>query len=419
MLKKRLYLNKNLLFVLAIWLFSRLLIATAMLIIAPLIINPSNATNVTFGWDVFLNSDSEHYQKIATVGYDFSVERQEYSVAFFPLFPMLSRAIMSLGLPFIVAGTIVNNVAFLIALIVAYLWINEFYGIKVARWMIAVLVWFPMSLFGTVIYSEGLYLLFSTAALRAFDKQQNLETAIFGTLATATRPTGIALVTACLLTAWKEKRGIKTYIASLATSGGILLYSLYCQVKFGDALAFFHAQKAWRPSLGFYWQGWLKMLMQITVGQRNWSAGYLKDPWHPLLFLSIVICSFLLWYFRKNLDVQKLDFGFYALILLLWLLAGDPLINTITILGGTYLLWHCRSQLTPITLIYGCCSLGLIFASGGTWSLNRLAYGVISLTVALGLVLSRYPRWGYATVIFFGILLASVSVRFAQNLWVA
>jgi len=28
------------------------------------------------------------------------------------------------------------------------------------------------SLFGTVIYSEGLYLLFSTAALRAFDKQQ-------------------------------------------------------------------------------------------------------------------------------------------------------------------------------------------------------------------------------------------------------
>ncbi|MBU7581626.1 MAG: hypothetical protein KAF91_01715 [Nostoc sp. TH1S01] len=391
-----------------------------MFIIAPSLPIPSNhGTNVIFGWDVLFAWDSNFYKIIATNGYNFSIERKEYYVAFFPLLPMLSRAIMSLGLPFEVAGTIVNNVAFLIALIVAYLWINEFYGINVARWTIAVLAWFPMSLFGTVIYSEGLYLLFSTAALRAFDKKQNFGTAIFGALATATRPTGAALVTACLLTAWKEKRGIKSYIASLATAGGILLYSLYCQIKFGDALAFFHAQKAWRSSLGFYWQGWLKMLMQIIAGQRNWSAGYLKDPWHPLLFLSIVISGFLLWYFRKNLDFKKLYFCFYALILFLWLLAGDPLVNTVTILGGAYLLWHCRSQLTPITLIYGCCSLGLILASGGTLSLNRIAYGVVSLSVALGILLSRYPRWGYGAIVFFAILLASVSVRFAQNFWVA
>lgn len=34
------------------------------------------------------------------------------------------------------------------------------------------MAWCPLSLFAGVIYTEGLYLLLSTAALRAFDKQQ-------------------------------------------------------------------------------------------------------------------------------------------------------------------------------------------------------------------------------------------------------
>ncbi|WP_309232619.1 hypothetical protein [Cylindrospermum sp. FACHB-282] len=95
------------------------------------------------------------------------------------------------------------------------------------------------------------------------------------------------------------------------------------------------------------------------------------------------------------------------------------MINTVTVLGGGYLLWHLRAHLTPITVIYGFCSLGLIFASGGTWSLNRITYGVVSFSVALGILLSHYPRWGYAAMVFFALLLASFSVRFAQNLWVA
>jgi Gpi18-like mannosyltransferase len=318
-----------------------------------------------------------------------------------------------------VAGILVNNLAFLIALLVLYSWVNEFYSKSAARWTTAVFTWFPASLFCTVIYSEGLYLLFSTAALRAFDKKQSAWVALWGAIATAARPTGIALIPAFLLTSWQEKRGIKFYLASLATSGGLFIYSLYCQIKFGDALAFIHAQKAWRPSLGFDWQSWLRIIMQITIGPVNTVSGYLKDPWYPLLFMIIVISSYLLWYFRKILGSVKVDYGFYALILFLWLLGGDPLINAVPILGGAYLLWHLRTQLTPITLIYGFSALALILASGGTWSLNRIAYGIISLSVALGVLLSRYPRWGYMSIGFFAILVITFSIRFAQKLWVA
>jgi hypothetical protein len=101
----------------------------------------------------------------------------------------------------------------------------------------------------------------------------------------------------------------------------------------------------------------------------------------------------------------------------LWLVAGDPLINTVALVGGGYLLWHLRNQLSLVTVIYGFCGLGLILNSGGTWSIGRIAYGIVSLAIALGLLLSRYPRWGYPTIGFFTIFLASLSIRFAQHLW--
>jgi len=43
----------------------------------------------------------------------------------------------------------------------------------------------------------------------------------------------------------------------------------------------------------FYWQGWLKMLMQISVGTTNWKHGGIKDPLHPLLFGMIVGSGYL------------------------------------------------------------------------------------------------------------------------------
>ena len=405
-------------FVATMWLLSRLVISAAMLLTAPsLPASPGNA--VSTGWEVFSAWDSAFYEKIATSGYEYAHDGQEHLVAFFPLFPLSIRGLMALGLPVDVAGTTVNSMAFLCALLVLYLWVEERQGRSAARWATAVLAWCPLSLFGTVIYSEGLYLLFSTAALRAFDQKQYAWTALWGAIATATRPTGVALVPAFLVTAWRERRGAIAYLASLATGAGMFLYSLYCGIQFGDYLAFLHAQQAWRPSLGFDWVGWLKMLMQISVGTANWKHGLIVDPWHPLLFAIIIISAYLLWRHRTKLGSIRVGYGFCSLGLLLWLLAGDPLTDVVMIVGGAYLLWYLRPQLSFVAVTYGFCALGLLLASGSTISLNRLAYGIVSLAIALGVLLSRHPRWGYAVMLFFLILLTSFSVRFAQHQWVA
>jgi len=60
----------------------------------------------------------------------------------------------------------------------------------------------------------------------------------------------------------------------------------------------------------------------------------------------IVGSGYLLWRFRTKLSSANVGYGFCALVLFLWLLAGDPLINTVMVLGGGYLLWHLRAQLT-------------------------------------------------------------------------
>ncbi|MBE8999905.1 hypothetical protein IQ274_17095 [Nostoc sp. LEGE 12447] len=411
----------GLFFVIAMWFSSRLLIVIAMLLIAPLFPSSSNGVIATFSWDVFHAWDSVWYEKIVTSGYDFSSEIKEiHTVAFFPLFPLLSRIVMFTGLPFKVAGILVNNSAFLAALIILYFWVQELYDTSTARWATATLAWCPYSLYGTVIYTEGLFLLCTTSALRAFDKKQYIWAGFWGALSTATRLPGVALIPAFVFVSWKERRGIKAYIASLTVGFGISLYSLYCQIKFGDALAFIHAQKAWRgDATGFAWEGWWKMLMQITVGFTNWKSGYIKDPLYPLLFLIIIGSGYLLWRFRIYLGISKFRYGVYFLWLLLWSLTGDELFKIALVFGGIYLLWLSRAKIPLVTVIYGFSSFALILNTGITASAERYAYGIVSLSIAFGLLLAKYPRWGYPIMYFFGILMFTFSIRFARDLWVA
>lgn len=409
--------TNELLFPAAMWLSSRLFIWILMLGVAPLLQAPPGGTAATFDLGVFDAWDSGHYRYIATTGYEYINDGKEHNVAFFPLFPLTIRCLMNLGVSFEIAGLLVNNLAFLASLYCVYFWVKSYLGNTEAKWSTAVLAWYPLSMFSSVIYTEGFYLFLSAAAMLAFDKNRYWLTAFFGALATATRPTGLALIPALIIASWKERKPPIAYISSLATATGVLLFSLYCNLKFDEPLAFVEAQKGWRDSLGFDWQSWHKMLMQVIIGTQNWKYGAIKDLFHPLAITSIIILGYLLWRFRKKLGEAKVDYGFSVLILIFWLIAGDPLINTVSVIGCAYLVWELRKELSPVTATYGLCGLALILASGGTLSLSRIVYGIVSASIALGLFLSRRPRWGYLTIGYFVILLATFSIRFAQKLW--
>lgn len=369
--------SSDLLFVFAMWLFSRLVIIAAMHLLAPAIVPDVVQSDPKYlatgsGWDRFADWDGEWYRKIATIGYEYADDSAQHSIAFFPLYPLITRGVMSFGIPFGVAGTLVNNSAFLGALLVLYYWVKECQGVKAARWATAVLAWCPFSLFGTVTYTEGLFLFLSTLSLRAFDKQQYVKAGIFGALTTATRITGITLIPAFLLVAWRERRSAIAYGAGIAASGGLLLFMLYCAIKFGDPIAFFHAQRGWRAQNGSGWGPWIKLFAQDLILRNGLSTAFIAAT-KVLMFF-----------------------------------------------GGGWILWLTRSQLPRVAFVYGLCSLALLFSSGSVVnSVNRYSYGIVSLSFALGLLLARYPRWGYATISLFATVAIYFAIRFSWGLWVA
>lgn len=367
-------------FVCLMWFFSRLLIVVAMQIIAPLIVIDSvNDPNLSSligwgrsGWERFANWDGYWYGSIATAGYEYADDNDPHSIAFFPLYPLITRGLMSLGISFPVAGTIVNNLAFLGALLVLYNWVKESQGINAARWATAVLAWCPFSLYGTVTYTEGLFLFLSTLSLQAFDRKHHIKAGIFGALTTATRITGVALCPAFLLVAWKERRPATAYAAAIVTTSGLLIFILYCAIAFGDPLAFIHAQRGWHAHTGGSWSPWPKLFVRVLTLRRGLTTAFI--------------------------DITRILMFF----------------------GGGYILWLMRSQLPRIAFVYGLCSLSLLFSSGSTvFSINRFSYAIVSLSFALGVLLSWYPRWGYVTMGVFALISVYFSLRFSWGLWVA
>jgi Gpi18-like mannosyltransferase len=410
------------LFPAVIWFASRLFVWTAMLVVAPNIPSTSEGVVRSFGWGVFDAWDSVHYRSIATSGYEFVNDGQQHNLAFFPLFPLIIRGLMLAGLPFEIAGTLVNNLAFLGALYCLYFWILEQLGTKVARWAIMVVAWCPLSLFGTVIYTEGLYLFLSTAALQSFDRKRYGQTAFWGAMATATRPTGIALIVAFLLASWKERRPPIAYLTCLGTASGLLLFSLYCAIYFGDPIAFIHAQKGWRPSFGFDWLSWWSMLLEITTGASNWQDIQLKNLLHLLLFVIIAGVGCSMWFSCQKFCSRRMAYFFYLGVTFSLILADNQFINDLLnvgmVLGGGYFLWRSRQKCSYVTSFYGFCGIALLLVSGSVLSLSRLAYGIIPLSIGIAVALASYPRWGYLSLGLFSILLAKLAINFAQDVWI-
>jgi Gpi18-like mannosyltransferase len=401
------------------WFLSRLLIVVVMLGLAPHL--PASRLGHLADWSVFAQWDGEWYEQIATVGYDYAADGQTHAIPFFPLYPMVSHALMQItGWRFAVAGTLVNNFAFLMALVVIYRWSKAQFGGAAADWTVRLMAWCPLSLYGTVTYTEGLFLLLTSLGLRSFCQGQFGKAGLFGLLTTATRLTGLPLVLAYLTTAYQDRWPRGAYWAAGISALGIGLYMVYCGLRFGDPIAFYHAQAAFghRSAAGFSFKGWGLTLLCAIVGPVNWHSGAVKNIWHPIQFCAIEVGTYLLWRFRQRIKPHLPWLGF-VLGIWFWLLAGDGAIKLIAVFGGITLLWSERFRLGTVLTHYGFWALALVLLSGSVVSADRYSYAIVSLSLALGLWLSRRPHWGTPILVGSGIILTCMAMRFAQGIWVA
>ncbi len=173
---------------------------------------------------VWLRWDAVHYLHIAQQGYD-----NEVVSAFFPLYPLLGRAVGGLLDGDELAGLLlVSRLAFLLALVVLYQMTAECFGDEVATFAIIFTALYPMGVYWFAPYPLSLALLVSMLSLRWAMQRRWLPAALAGLAAGLTHGTSVPLALG-LLTVWflqvrKEKRAWLLLPAAAAPLLGTLTF---------------------------------------------------------------------------------------------------------------------------------------------------------------------------------------------------
>jgi hypothetical protein len=244
--------------------------------------------NLFTAWERF---DALWFLRIADSGY----RLDDGSAAFFPLFPLVSRAVAFVlgGAPF-AAATIVSNAAFYAALVVTYLLSTDELSERTARTTVLLLCAFPTSYFFLMPYSEALFLLLAVTAFWGARTRRWGLAGVAGALAALTRSVGIVLAPALLIEALhqrEEGRGSAWpgVAAAAATALGLVAYLASWAVRADEWLAPLTRQANWERTLSWPW----RTLTEATgaafryVGQTN--GGYWLLDW--LIVVPMLVAS--------------------------------------------------------------------------------------------------------------------------------
>jgi hypothetical protein len=242
--------------------------------------------------ETFAAWDSGWYFDIARRGYYWS-ESGQSSLAFFPLYPLLMRA---LAWPFgggerasWLAGVALSYACLLAGLAVLHrLTETRFGGRDVARRAVLYVAVFPFAYFFTQVYTESLFLLTSVSAVAAaFGRRFGLA-GFFGSLAALTRPNGILVALPLGLLALAGRPSARELARRAAGLALVPLgFASWCAFAYrlsGDPLGWLRAQARWGYSVGN--RPWVELMRLVDGIDREGLYGYFfSDPLAAYYFL--------------------------------------------------------------------------------------------------------------------------------------
>ena len=222
--------------------------------------------------EIFTAWDSGWYFDIARRGYYWNADSQS-SIAFFPLYPLLIRAIAS---PFgggdralWLSAITISAVSYWLALVALHRFTERVLGDReTARRAVLYLAIFPFALFFTRVYAESVFLLTSVMAVSEAWEARWLRAGLWGALAALARPNGILIAVPLALLALRGRPSLSAVcVRAIALAPVPLALAGFCAFAYslsGDPLAWLHAEAQWGYSLGHPpWQLLLSLLGRI------------------------------------------------------------------------------------------------------------------------------------------------------------
>lgn len=231
--------------------------------------------------DVALYNDGGWYATIVEGGYErraFDATRMA-NWAFFPLHPLLWRALASAIGDVRLAGLLAANLAFLAALAVLHrLALALGRDAAAAERAVLALALFPVSYFGALPWSEALFLLVSSGAFLAALRGRWGWVALLLALASATRLAGLFLLPALAAWMWPHRRALprRAWFALACAPIGLLAFMAELHAASGNAFAFSDIQQAWgrHPTLPL--APFIEVLQQPRIAIEDWNFRYLN-----------------------------------------------------------------------------------------------------------------------------------------------
>ncbi|MGQ0733736.1 MAG: mannosyltransferase family protein [Acidobacteriota bacterium] len=221
--------------------------------------------------ETFAAWDSGWYFDIAQRGYYYTADGQS-SVPFFPLYPMMMRAVAwpldSSERAIWGAGIAISIVAFFFGLIALHqLTERVFADREVARRTVLYVAVFPFSFFMSRVYPTSLFFLLAVLSVSAAYRSRWWLAGFCGALATLTRPHGILIGVPLVLMAFGHGGGrdaLKRLGPLLLIPTALATYSLYVWSLAGHPLAWLTAQNQWGFTLGHPpWEQLLSVLARL------------------------------------------------------------------------------------------------------------------------------------------------------------
>jgi hypothetical protein len=290
---------------------------------ASLLLDPSSIVRAPLA-QIWGHYDALHYLEIARVGYTNSVSDPN-NTAFFPLFPLLIRALSNLGLSAVAAGLVVSTSASLIASAYLFRLADEECGDGAGILAVLYLVFFPTAVYLCAPYTEALFLSGAIPAFYYARRGKWCFAAIGAAVATGTRVTGVFLLLGLFLEFLEQRdisvrKAAKAFFLLLAGASPLIAYCLYLKAVRDDALNFLTVQRVgWgheftSPATVFlstwhvFWQGHLGNA-PVTEGVRL--------LWFGELAAAAIGVAFTIWAIRKREWGYATYMGSLMLVLLL------------------------------------------------------------------------------------------------------
>lgn len=358
---------------LAVFLAGRLIsLAVAQ---AALLVHPE--WEVTGLVDMICRWDCKWYAGVAEIGYEPQARHwargDGANWAFFPLLPLLMAGVSAAtGLSLKVAGLVVANAAFVVAVIGFFLYARDLVDRRFALFAAALLALWPYSVHATVPMSEAVYLPASVLLFLFARREQWIAAGLAAAALSSTRAVGVFGFLPLFVLA-VQRHGLLSLIrlapqaapASLACALAGLGIGLTMMVQWhvtGDALAFSHIQTAW--SREFLWP-WRMVVDELS-------------PWRWDASAQI----------RHGLQLATALAGALLSIVLI------------------------RRKLWA-EAVFVLATLGIAMTAGAAMSLARFTGALFPVVLAMALLLDR-PGWRLPTLAVSALLLAGMSY-----LWVA